>query len=342
MASGPAKGYTDATTKPEGPNRFMRLLFITANRIGDAVLSTGILGHIVERHPHAEVTVAAGPAAAPLFGAVPGLKRVAIVRKARFGLHWLKLWRAVAGTHWDWAVDLRRSALVYTVRADRRSVLPHGGHRRHRVVELAETVGLGAAPPAPRLWWRGAHDEAAARLIPAGGPVLAIGPTANWPGKVWPAARFVETVAALTAPGAALAGARVAVFGGPDERLQANPVLREIPAERRIDLVGKIDLPTAAACLARCRLYLGNDSGLMHMAAAVGIPTLGLFGPSPETLYAPWGPHTAHVRTRESFDDILSAPGYDHLAARSWMGGLETAAVIEAAEALIARTREAA
>ncbi len=54
----------------------MRLLFITATRIGDAVLSTGLLGHLWERHPGAHVTIAAGRAAAPLFAAVPGLERV--------------------------------------------------------------------------------------------------------------------------------------------------------------------------------------------------------------------------------------------------------------------------
>lgn len=320
----------------------MRLLFITANRVGDAVLSTGLLAHLIETHPDIEVTVAAGPAAAPLFGAVPGLKRVLITRKARFGLHWPALWRRVVGTRWDVAVDLRRSALLYTLRAERRLVLPHGGHSRHRVVELAETVGLAETPPAPCLWWREAHSANAERLLPDGAPILGIGPTANWPGKVWPADRFAETVAALTAPGAPLAQARVAVFGGPEERLQAAPLLRAIPRDRRVDLVGKVDLPTAAACLARCRLFIGNDSGLMHMAAAVGVPTLGLFGPSPEALYAPWGPHCAHVRTPESFEEIVSAPDYDYLSTRCYMESLPTGSVLAGARALIERTREAA
>ena len=65
----------------------MRVLFITATRIGDAVLSTGLLGHLVERYPAARFTIAAGPAAAPLFAAVPRLERLIVVEKKPWSLH---------------------------------------------------------------------------------------------------------------------------------------------------------------------------------------------------------------------------------------------------------------
>ena len=60
-----------------------------------------------------------------------------------------------------------------------------------------------------------------------------------------------------------------------------------------IDLCGALTLPEAAACLARCALFVGNDSGLMHLAAAAGAPTLGLFGPTQTAEYAPAGRRTA-------------------------------------------------
>ena len=74
----------------------MDILFVTATRIGDAVLSTGLLGHLIERHPGARLTIAAGPVAAPLFDSVPGLERIVIVRKRPFNAHWLGLYGAVA------------------------------------------------------------------------------------------------------------------------------------------------------------------------------------------------------------------------------------------------------
>jgi len=56
-----------------------------------------------------------------------------------------------------------------------------------------------------------------------------------------------------------------------------------------IDLTGRLSLPEASACLSRCALFVGNDSGLMHLAAAAGAPTLGLFGPTSAAEYAPAG-----------------------------------------------------
>ena len=75
----------------------------------------------------------------------------------------------------------------------------------------------------------------------------------------------------------------------------AAPVLDGLGDERAVDLVGKLSLPEAAAVLARCALFVGNDSGLMHLSAATGTPTLGLFGPSPADHYAPAGPRAAAV-----------------------------------------------
>lgn len=319
----------------------MRLLFITANRIGDAVLSTALLGHLIDEHPGIRVTVVAGPVSAPLFGAVPGLEKVIVVRKARFRSHWLTIWMRTVTKRWDIVVDLRRSAISGLLPAKTRIVMPKAnGETVHRVDLLARAVGREADPPLPYLWRRDAHERNADKILKdVGSPFLAVGPTANWPGKVWPAERFAETIETLTAPDGPLPGAPVAVFGGPDERLQANPVLRAIPRERRIDLVGKVDLLTAAAVLARAALFVGNDSGLMHAAAAVGAPTLGLFGPSKEALYAPRGPSAAFVRTPESMEDLIGYDGYDRHTVGSLMTTLPVETVVRAARDLLDQSR---
>lgn len=317
----------------------MRLLFVTSTRLGDAVLSTGALDCLLKRHPGARVTVVAGPVAAPLFGAVPGLERVIVLRKRRHGLHWLDLWRQLVPRRWGVVCDLRASALAWLLPAGQRLVIGRRDDSLHRVGELGRLLGE-EPPPAPRLWHLKPHEQAAEDLLPAAGPpVLAIGPTANWPGKVWPAARFVEAALALTAPDGPLPGARIAVIAAAHEAVQANPVLAALPPERRVNLVGRAPLPVLGALLARCRLYLGNDSGLMHLAAAAGCPTLGLFGPSPEWRYAPWGPHCALVRTPESYRELTGAPGFDFAdRTRCHMETLSAEAVVVAATALLART----
>ena len=79
----------------------MSVLFITSNRLGDAVLSTGLLDHIVQENPGASVTVVCGTLPAPLFEGVPGLKEIITLKKQSWNRHWLGLWTKVVSTKWD-------------------------------------------------------------------------------------------------------------------------------------------------------------------------------------------------------------------------------------------------
>jgi len=315
----------------------VKILFVTSTRIGDAVLSTGLLSHLLERYPDAEVTVACGALPAPLFRAAPRVVRVIPIVKRNLSAHWPLLWAQVAGTLWDLVIDLRGSALAWLLAARARKVWrPPRSDGLHRVAALARLLDLDT-PPAPVLWTAPADDEAAARLIPADGPVLGVGPAANWAAKTWPAERFAELIGRLTGAAGILPGARVAVFGGPGERDAVAPVLDSIPGDPRIDLVGTLELGTVAACLGRCAFYVGNDSGLMHMAAAAGVPTLGLFGPSRPALYGPWGPRTAVAATEIPFERLVGAHAADFAAGESRMTSLSVDAVERAARALAAR-----
>ena len=257
-----------------------------------------------------------------------------MTKRKRAG-HWRDLWWQCVGTRWDLLVDLRASKFSWTVRCKRSLTVTSKLDDEPRVLELARLIGSEASPPAPEIWLTKDHERAALAAIPEGGPVLAVGPTANWIGKTWMVERFADLVRRLTEPDGPLPGARMAVFGAPGEEAQAAPLLKALPAGRAIDLVGKADLLTTAACLKRCVFFVGNDSGLMHMSAAVGTPTLGLFGPSSERRYGPWGPHCGFVRTPESLEEIITQPGYHHTLPKSWMGSLQTESVEAAAIALM-------
>lgn len=298
----------------------MKILFITATRIGDAVLSSGLVAHLAAQYPGARFTIACGAPAAPLFEAVPGLDRLIVIEKKALHSHWLSLWGACVGHRWDRVYDLRGSMLARLLWAGERHIGDYRDDKIHRVEELGQLIGV-SPPPAPMLSLSGAAQESAAGLIPEETTVLAIGPTANWGGKQWPADRFAALALRVTGPGGLLEGATVAVLGAEPEREMAQPLLDALPGDRRIDLIGQ-SLPVAAACIGRSTLYIGNDSGLMHIAAATGTPTLGLFGPSPETRYGPWGAHCASVRTEEGFKELVLAPDFDHLSQKSLMTGL--------------------
>lgn len=317
----------------------MKILFITATRIGDAVLSSGLVAHLAASHPGARFTIACGAPAAPLFEAVPGLDRLIVIEKKPFHSHWLSLWAACVGNRWDRIYDLRGSMLARLLWAGERHIGDYRDDSIHRVEELGRLIGVSPAP-GPMLSLSDDARTAAAELVPEGPPVLAIGPTANWGGKQWPADRFAELALRATGPGGLLEGAKVAVLGAEQEREMAQPVLDALPGDRRIDLIGQ-SLPVAAATIERSALYVGNDSGLMHIAAATGTPTLGLFGPSPETRYGPWGKHCASVRTDEGFKELVLSPDFDHLSQKSLMTGLSVDKAYEALAKLYTSVKNA-
>ena len=262
----------------------MRILFVTSNRLGDAVLSTGLLDHLIRVHRDARITIACGPVAEGVFARLPNRERTIVLDKRPYSLHWLPLWASAATTRWDLVVDIRGSALAWMVPTRRRAVM----RRRpgHKITQLAAVLELDP-PPLP-VAWTGPEDRArAAALLPPGRPIIGLGPTANWLPKIWSADRFAALFHALqTGP---VPGAIPAVFAGPgqQEHALAAPLLATLPGA--IDLVGRLTVPEAAACLARCALFIGNDSGLMHLAASAGTPTLGLFGPTSAAEYAPAG-----------------------------------------------------
>lgn len=314
----------------------MRILFITATRIGDAVLSTGLLSWLHQRYPKARFTVACGPAPAPLFADFPFVERVLPMVKRKRAGHWRDLLAATMGQYWHSVIDLRGSATAYVLPTLRRKVLHSSWAPEHRVRHLARLLDLDP-PPSPRLWLSPSSLAQGKRFIPDGdGPVLGIGPTANWGGKQWPVDNFCHLIALLTAPDGLFSNARVAIFGAPNERDAAQPVLDCVAPDKRIDLVGNAPLPIVAAALGRCAFYIGNDSGLMHMSAAMGTPTLGLFGPSSEIFYGPWGDHCASIRGPRSFEDICHAADFDHRRQDSLVTDLTVQAVLKKVEAIIA------
>ncbi|MGI4748762.1 MAG: glycosyltransferase family 9 protein [Janthinobacterium lividum] len=271
--------------------RLTRILFITATRLGDAVLSTGLLDHLLRSVPDPQITIACGPVAAGLFERMPGRTRTIIVEKRRYDLHWLSLWRACVGTRWDLAVDLRGSAVTLLLRTKGRAIMRGGRRAGHRINHLGGVLALVPAP-VPVVWTSAVDDAKAASLLPSGRTLIALGPTANWAGKVWPAERFAEVFAAIKQ---VLPDALPIVLAGPGatEHAMAQGLLDRL--DEAVDLRGRLSLAEVAACLKRCQLYIGNDSGLMHLSAATGIPTLGLFGPSKASEYAPVGRQAAFV-----------------------------------------------
>ena len=315
------------------------ILFITATRIGDAVLSSGLIKRLSDEIPNARFTVVAGPAAAGLFEDIPNHDRVIPFAKAKDGSHWFDLWRQVRKTRWGLVVDLRGSGLSRFLSTRRRAIYRKvAGPPIHKVQEAARTLRIEDEPAPPYLYTSPETEQRAVDLTAGSGPILALAPAANWLGKTWPIERFARVAIELLDVDGPMAGGRLLILGGPDDTRYVEPLARTLPRDRVIDLTGQLDLLTAYAVLKRARLFVGNDSGLMHLAAAAGTPTIGLFGPSDDRLYAPWGPDTRVVRGPREFEQFKAIdPGLNQTIGH--MMDLPVDQVVAAARELLDATR---
>ncbi len=264
-----------------------RTLFITSNRLGDAVLTTGILKHLIEKEPDSKVTVVCGKIPASLFSEIPEVEKVVAITKRKRSLHWWDAFKGINGFFWHRIVDFRSSALGL-LPTRHRHYWRGGADTEHKLVSNARLIGEDHVIMPSIQIQNGITRKALG--LPEGEKILALAPTANFYQKQWHYENFIGLAKRLTADDGILPGAKVLVLGAPGEESQAMPVVEALPKEQVLDYVGKTNPIEAAKLLSHAALFVGNDSGLMHTATAVDIPTVGLFGIGKPTVYRPYGP----------------------------------------------------
>ena len=278
-----------------------RLLFVTLSNIGDLVLTTPALMALHQQYPTALIDIVADQRSSELLRHSPFLGTLFHRDKSEGWPGMLRLVQALRRTRYEAVVDLRTDWLPWLLRTRKRSTrrtaqaqAPHSAAQHFQVV--AALMPSERAIPPSQVWF-GTADRAAAAgwLATAPGRRLAIAPGANWPPKCWPPECFAACVQALRH-----AFDSVVVLGSPADASAAAEVSAAagLPV---LDLTGQTSLCQAAAVLQDCAAFIGNDSGLGHLAAAVGLPVVTVFGPGKPERYRPWGPRTA----------LCHAPGQD-------------------------------
>lgn len=303
-----------------------RLLLVRPDHLGDLLFVTPALHALRQAQPTAEITALVGPWAAPLLVGNPDVDRVETLnfpwfdRQPRRSLlnPYARLLAALPALRgrYDVAVVLRfdhwwGGLLVAAAGIPRRigyatpelapfltEPVPYRLGQHEVVQNLGLTARLGTAaatatPEAAPLRLSVPPDAAAAarRWVPSGsGPLVALHPGSGAPVKAWPTARWVAVVAHLHARW----GARIVLTGGPGaETALAHEVAAQAGVAATV-AAGETTLPTLAALLQRCDLVIGLDTGPLHLAVAVGTPTLHLYGPIDPRLFGPWGPAGRH------------------------------------------------
>ena len=271
-------------------------LVIQTSFLGDVVLTTPLLRRLAQRGP---VTVVTTPVAAPLLQGHPDVARLVAYDKrgADAGISgFVRLANALSTSAPD--------AVAYLAQGSHRSgALARAAGYQHRIglatstgriwytTALATTEGMhhaerlwrlagDEAPSAdalrPHLVPAATHDDAAVALLQAHGamdePLVALAPGSVWGTKRWP--HYAELAGAIR-------GMRPVVVGSRDDAGIAARVVAAAP--HAIDATGRLPLLATAALIARCRAVVTNDSLPLHLASAMDIPTVAIFGPTSPT-----------------------------------------------------------
>ncbi len=316
------------TVRALDPGQPRRILVRGTNWVGDAVMTLPALETLAGLCPQAQITVLAKPMLAALYQAQPVVDRVIELEDPgpHAGLAGMRrLARGLEREGFDWAVLLQNAfhaaALAWLAhipvrlgyaRDGRGLLLSHGivcgkaARTRHETsyyLGLLHGAGLLRQAPSPEgVWPRLAldpYDEAWAEEflrqqgLDQAGPILGLAPGAAFgPAKCWPPERFAEAGRGLLKQGFSAA----LLFGGAAEASVTAQVAAQMGSLPVLDMAGRTGLGQALALLARLGLFVTNDSGLMHACAALGRPTLAIFGSTNPVTTAPLGPRVAWLR----------------------------------------------
>jgi heptosyltransferase II len=294
------------------------------NWLGDAVMSLPALRALHERYPDAELAILAKPSVADLYHREPFCHRVILYTPRTLPQKW-SAGKALAREKFDCAVLLQNAFEAAAVAfaagiperigyaRDGRSFLltrpvavPLPGeippHERFYYLEMLHRAGiLNTLPECESIRLQGADGARASgqarfQELGLGETVIGVSPGAAYgSAKRWPAEYFAETAQQV----ACSLGASVALFGSAGERALCASVADRIGAVVDVrNLAGETTLAEFIDLTAACRLFLTNDSGGMHVASALGVPTVAMFGSTNDVTTGPTGPLARVVRER--------------------------------------------
>jgi heptosyltransferase-2 len=304
---------------------YRRILVRATNWVGDAVMSLPALRALRERFPQAEIAILAKPWVADLYRREPFCDQL-IPYTAQDLPAKMRAARELRPLGFDCAILLQNAfeaALVAFVARiperigyarDGRSLLltraievPAAGeiplHERFYYLEMLRRAGIIDKTENDRIQLDGAAAARAAGIerfaaIGFDGPVIGVSPGAAFgTAKRWLPERFAEAASRV----AQELGGSVAIFGSESERELCDSVAQAIAGPLKIPMknyAGETTLAEFIELAAACRVYLTNDSGAMHIASALGVPTVAVFGATNDITTGPTGAHARVVREK--------------------------------------------
>jgi lipopolysaccharide heptosyltransferase II len=291
----------------------LKIFILKPSSLGDVVQALPVLRLIKLHHPDSEIFWWADATSAPLLEGDPDLAGVIPFHRRRWAspIHWGEAWsslRTIQGHRFDWVIDLQsllRSGVVawlaggvVTVGLDDPRegargfydlIVPRPSYHTHAVDWYLGALPLLGVPVHRNFNWLPGRPDAAQAVRekwhPEAGRWIALQPGARWLNKRWPVEHFAELVRMLAGR---FADVRFVILGAQADRELGERIVREASA-RCLDLTGRTTLLEMVEWTRLCELMITNDTGPMHVAAALDKPVVALFGPTEPRRTGPYG-----------------------------------------------------
>ncbi len=309
--------------RPIEKARVKRILIRATNWVGDAVMTLPALEAVRENFPGGHITVLAKPWVAPIFEDHPAVDHVLVYEKGNTSraafARMLGITRLIRKERFDLAILFQNAfeaaLLPFAGRVKQRVgyrtdgrgfMLTHGVPRSEQVLrihqvgyycEILRAMGWPAEERDPVLHVSDEVREQAIGVLKSNGIesldfLVGLGPGAVFgSAKRWPPDRFAQ----IGDWAAERWGGKVLVFGSSGEKGIGDKVCAAMK-QRALNLCGETSLRVAMGIMSLCGFFVTNDSGLMHMASALGLPTVAVFGSTDHVATGPRGPKTRIVR----------------------------------------------
>ena len=284
----------------------MKVLILKPSSLGDVVQALPVLRLLKQHLPHSQIHWWLESGLVPLLEGDPDLAGIIPFERRRWSSpwHWDEAWRSlrrIRAEGFDWVIDLQslaRSGLVAWLANGQRTVgarafydiiVPRPSYNTHAVDWYLGVLPPLGVPVHNRFEWL-PERPAAARAIrerwPADGARwIALQPGARWLNKRWPVEHFAAVTRGMLARHPDL---RLAILGGASDRALGQEIAR-VDQARCVDLTGQTSLLETVEWIRRCQVMVTNDTGPMHVAAALSRPVIGLFGPTDPRRTGPYG-----------------------------------------------------
>jgi len=333
-----------------------RILVIRLSSLGDVVLASVVIGAIKRRLPQALLSILVKSEYAGLYSCDPRITHVIPLHPGH--PHLLQLVRSLRKKNFDTIVDIHsnlRSLLIRNLVSADRKVHYHKRHLirwamvhlkwlnfqpRHTVdlyLDAVRGLGIRDSPRKPKLYVDATTRHRVRDLLIESGLsgddiLVGVSPGARWKAKRWRAEGFASVCDSLLQR----RETKVLILGDKDDV----PFVREILSwmrRRPIDMTARLDIQELMAAISFCRLFLSNDSGPMHIATALGVPVVSIFGPThPKLGFSPLGEKDIVISRNLSCSPCsLHGEGDCRLKRRICMEQITPEMVLEALERLL-------